>query len=160
MATNGPLTGQEFSALSASRGTTPSPCSKSQWSQAMPVKAGKKTRFEVIHDLLESQGDAQPETHHLRLDKAYLRCTQCRGYGLEKRSSPASWVKYVTVDRWQQTFRTAIQLWSVSATWLNVGGAMPGATSTEARCSSRRSSATLARSSTPTTLGRCWHESS
>ena len=56
-----------------------SPCE-----QAAPAKTNKKTRFEVIHDLLESQGEAQPGTHHLRLEKTYLRCAQCRSYVLAR----------------------------------------------------------------------------
>ena len=49
-----------------------SPCA-----QAAPTPTQKKTRFEVIHDLLESQGEAPPGTHQLRLEKAYLRCSRC-----------------------------------------------------------------------------------
>ena len=56
-----------------------SPCT-----HAGPVKKGKKTRFEIIHDLIESQGEPRAGTHHLRLEKAYLRCTLCRGYVLAR----------------------------------------------------------------------------
>ena len=52
--------------------------------QAAPKAEPKKTRFEVIHDLLDSQGEVPPGTHHLRLEKAYLRCTRCRSYVLAR----------------------------------------------------------------------------
>ena len=32
----------------------------------------------------ESQGAIQPGTHHLKLDKAHLRCAQCKGYVLAR----------------------------------------------------------------------------
>ena len=51
---------------------------------AVPGGSSKKTRFEVIHDLLEAQGEVQPGSHHLKLDKAYLRCTLCNNYVLAK----------------------------------------------------------------------------
>ena len=51
---------------------------------AGPAKKERKTRFEVIHDLIESQGEPKPDTHHFRLDKAYLRRTQCRSYVLAR----------------------------------------------------------------------------
>ena len=35
---------------------------------AVPGRASKKTRFEVIHDLLEAQGEVEDGTHHLRLE--------------------------------------------------------------------------------------------
>ena len=52
--------------------------------QAVPSQTQRKTRFEIIHDLLESQGEAKPGTHHLRLEKAYLRCNLCRSYVLAR----------------------------------------------------------------------------
>ena len=54
-------------------------------SNATPNKEIRKTRFEVIHDLLEAQG-TPPGEHFLRLDKAYLRCQQCRSYMLARAS--------------------------------------------------------------------------
>ena len=51
---------------------------------AVPGRTSKKTRFEVIHDLLDAQGEAVDGTHHLRLDKAYLRCDRCKGYVLAR----------------------------------------------------------------------------
>ena len=88
MATNGRSTDRESNVAAAGRAKSmikelreglTSPCA-----QAAPTQAHKKTRFEVIHDLLESQGEAKPGTHHLRLEKAYLRCTLCRSYVLAR----------------------------------------------------------------------------
>ena len=45
---------------------------------------GKPTRFEVIHDLIQAQSGVQAGVHHLQLDKAYLRCTECRSYILAR----------------------------------------------------------------------------
>ena len=53
-------------------------------SQAVATKKGKKTWFEVTHDLIESQGDPRPGTHHFRLEKAYLRCSLRGNYVLAR----------------------------------------------------------------------------
>lgn len=53
-------------------------------SQAIVGKEHKKTRFEVIHEILDMQQEPIPGQHHLRLDKAYLRCQVCRSYILAR----------------------------------------------------------------------------
>lgn len=53
-------------------------------SQAILAKEPKKTRFEIIHDILDMQQAPTPGQHHFRLDKAYLRCQVCRCYILAR----------------------------------------------------------------------------
>ena len=50
---------------------------------AAPVSQPKKTRFQVIDELIAAQSGVQPGVH-LKLDKAYLRCTECAGYILAR----------------------------------------------------------------------------
>ena len=51
---------------------------------AAPVSQPKKTRFQVIEELIAAQSGVQPGVHHLKLDKAYLRCSECAGYSLAR----------------------------------------------------------------------------
>ena len=51
---------------------------------AAPKTPNRKTRFEVIQDLIAAQDGVQPGVHHLRLEKAYLRCTECSSYILAR----------------------------------------------------------------------------
>lgn len=46
--------------------------------QAPTPSQSKQTRMEVIHALVASQQGPQQGVHHLKLDRAYLRCTECR----------------------------------------------------------------------------------
>ena len=140
MDTSGQPTGQEFSALSAN---------------SEPVKASKKTRFEVIHDLLESQGEAQPTSTAHNAEDMCLP-------GLVKRSSTASWVKFATTDRLLLSSGRAIQLirWSELGTPLNVDAVMPAARSTVGHWHSRRSSGPSANIKFARTSEPCWNETS
>ena len=60
------------------------PALTSSCEQAVPSSAPKKTRFEVINDLISAQSEVQQGVHHLRLDKAYLRCSECHLYILAR----------------------------------------------------------------------------
>lgn len=60
------------------------PALTSACEQAVPVTPSKKTRFEVINDLISAQQGVQQGVHHLRLDKAYLRCSECKSYILAR----------------------------------------------------------------------------
>ena len=51
---------------------------------AAPVSQQRKTRFQVIDELIAAQTGVQQGVHHLKLDKAYLRCTECAGYILAR----------------------------------------------------------------------------
>ena len=52
-----------------------------------PVKASQMT---IIHQLIKAQSKPQTGVHFLKLEKAYLRCTQCRAYVLARTNKPAS----------------------------------------------------------------------
>lgn len=51
---------------------------------AAPVSQPRKTRFQVIDELIAAQTGVQQGVHHLKLDKAYIRCTECAGYILAR----------------------------------------------------------------------------
>lgn len=51
---------------------------------AAPKTQGRKTRFQVIEELIAAQEGIQSGVHHLKLDKAYLRCTECASYILAR----------------------------------------------------------------------------
>ena len=70
---------------------------------AVPGRVLKKTRFQVIHDLLEAQGEVEDGAHHLRLDKAYLRCDRCKGYVLARAGEETFhrfWERFAITDLW------------------------------------------------------------
>ena len=53
--------------------------------QSAPPKAEPKmTRMEMIHALVSGQQGPKKGIHHLQLDRAYLRCTECRSYILAR----------------------------------------------------------------------------
>ena len=53
--------------------------------QSAPSKTEPKlTRMEVIHALVSGQQGPKKGIHHLQLDRAYLRCTECRSYILAR----------------------------------------------------------------------------
>ena len=49
-----------------------------------PVK--RKTRMEVIEDLIQAQTEEIPGQHVIFLDRAYVRCRKCKGYVLARTS--------------------------------------------------------------------------
>ena len=49
----------------------------------------RQTRMEMIHALVASQQGPQPGVHHLKLDRAYLRCTECKSYILARTNEEA-----------------------------------------------------------------------
>lgn len=51
---------------------------------AAPKTPTRRTRFEVINDLIAAQSGVQRGVHHLRLEKAYLRCSECHAYILAR----------------------------------------------------------------------------
>lgn len=60
------------------------PALTSDCEQAVSAAPSKKTRFEIINDLINAQQGVQPGVHNLRLDKAYLRCSECKAYILAR----------------------------------------------------------------------------
>lgn len=49
--------------------------------QSAPVATQpKQTRMEMIHALVSAQQGPKAGVHHLNLDRAYLRCTECKSY--------------------------------------------------------------------------------
>lgn len=81
--TSGRSTGPEFDVSKSLMGEL-RPALTSQCEQATPQTRPKQTRFEIIGDLISAQEGVQPGVHHLRLDKAYLRCTECKSYILAR----------------------------------------------------------------------------
>ena len=62
---------------------------------AMPIpKPAKTPRMEIIRELIAAQSKPQAGVHFLKLEKAYLRCTQCRSYILA-RTNEASFEAFV-----------------------------------------------------------------
>ena len=51
---------------------------------ATPKTPTRRTRFEVANDLIAAQSGVQRGVHHLRLEKAYLRCSECHDYILAR----------------------------------------------------------------------------
>ena len=51
---------------------------------AVVPSPARKTRFQVIDELIGAQTGVQQGVHHLKLDKAYLRCTECANYILAR----------------------------------------------------------------------------
>ena len=49
----------------------------------------RQTRMEMIHALVASQQAPQPGIHHLKLDRAYLRCSECKSYILARTNEDA-----------------------------------------------------------------------
>ena len=60
------------------------PCEKAP--RATPPR---QTRMEMIHALVASQQEPQPGIHHLKLDRAYLRCSECKSYILARTNEDA-----------------------------------------------------------------------
>ena len=57
--------------------------------QAPSKTEPKMTRMEVIHALVMGQQGPKSGIHHLQLDRAYLRCTECRSYILARTNEDA-----------------------------------------------------------------------
>ena len=55
----------------------------------LPEKTIKTPRMTVIHELIQAQSKPQTGIHFLKLEKAYLRCTQCRAYILARTNEQA-----------------------------------------------------------------------
>ena len=54
---------------------------------ARPTQAVKrKTRMEVIEDMIQAQTEEVPGQHAIVLDRAYVRCRKCKGYVLARTS--------------------------------------------------------------------------
>lgn len=58
-----------------------------------PVK--RETRIKSIEEIIDGQTSPVPGKHHILLDRAYVRCSQCKSYVLARRAQEH-------FDRWLQ----------------------------------------------------------